>query len=256
MRYGAARAAFLLAPEARAKTFAPLLNDRYRVIRHQAAMALAGEAEVFLTKEQALSFKSAIKDIERAAGVNGDLPEWAYNVGNLLATRGDLSRASQAYERALAREPSFFPARVNLAEIKRMSGGEASAAALLRQGIAVSPNAAALHHALGLSLVRQGMQDAAGNELRRAVELAPDNARYAYVYAVALASGGHLQRAMAALKSGLRRNPHDPDMLLTLGDYAAQAMDAATARTALQKLIADWPQDPRAAQARTILARL
>jgi Flp pilus assembly protein TadD len=49
----------------------------------------------------------------------------------------------------------------------------------------LSPDAAALHHALGLSLVRQQRKDEALRELRRATELDPTNQRFKYVYGVA-----------------------------------------------------------------------
>ena len=49
------------------------------------------------------------------------------------------------------------------------------------------PGAAALHHSLGLSLVRQQRKPEALKELKRATELDPTNRRYAYVYDVARA---------------------------------------------------------------------
>jgi len=77
------------------------------------------------------------------------------------------------------------PAWANLADLMRMQGREADAEAALRDGIARAPADATLHHALGLSLVRQKKNDEALRELKRATELAPGNARFAYVYGVA-----------------------------------------------------------------------
>jgi predicted Zn-dependent protease len=47
--------------------------------------------------------------------------------------------------------------------------------------------------------------------LRRAHELAPDSARYAYVYAVALNSTGASGQAMAVLGQAHRQHPTDRD---------------------------------------------
>jgi Flp pilus assembly protein TadD len=67
----------------------------------------------------------------------------------------------------------------------RLRNRESDAEAILRQGLEGSPSDATLHHALGLSLVRQKKGEEALQELKRATELAPDNARFAYVYGVA-----------------------------------------------------------------------
>ena len=47
--------------------------------------------------------------------------------------------------------------------------------------------------------MRLKRSDEALNELRKATELDPGGARYAYVYAVALHSAGHGNEALAAL---------------------------------------------------------
>jgi predicted Zn-dependent protease len=54
--------------------------------------------------------------------------------------------------------------------------------------------------------VRLRRLDEALAELRRASELDPDQARYAYVYAVALHSAGRVEDAMTVLKESLARH--------------------------------------------------
>jgi Flp pilus assembly protein TadD len=54
----------------------------------------------------------------------------------------------------------------------------------------IDPNNADIRHSLGLALVRQHNYADALPELRQASEFAPYNARYAYVYAIALNSIG------------------------------------------------------------------
>jgi Flp pilus assembly protein TadD len=68
-----------------------------------------------------------------------------------------------------------------------------------------------LHHALGLALVRAKRLDEAIAELRQAAELDPDQARYVYVYAVALNSAGRRDDAIDTLKESLTRHPNDRD---------------------------------------------
>ena len=64
--------------------------------------------------------------------------------------------------------------------------------------------------------------------LRRAAELAPDNARFAYVYGVALHSEGRVDEAVAVLDEAAIKHPYDLDLLGTLvainrdrGDFAS-----------------------------------
>ena len=66
-------------------------------------------------------------------------------------------------------------------------------------------------------------------ELRQASELAPDNARYAYVYAIALNTVGSHPQAMNLLEDTHRRHPADRDVLLALVSIARDSGDFATA---------------------------
>jgi Flp pilus assembly protein TadD len=52
--------------------------------------------------------------------------------------------------------------------------------------------------------------------LRRAHELMPDNARYAYVYAVALNSSGAAGETLALLEEAHRQHPADRSVLMAL----------------------------------------
>jgi len=83
----------------------------------------------------------------------------------------------------------------------------------LRQGLSLSPNAADLHHALGLLLVRKTDKTAALQELALAAKLAPDNARYAYVYAIGLNSAGKQREALTVLKAADAQQPYNLDLL-------------------------------------------
>ena len=100
---------------------------------------------------------------------------------------------------------------------------------MLRAAIAVSPREAAAHHALGLTLTRLRKPEAALAEFRRATELEPDEARYQYVYAVALHSAGQRDEAMAVLKEGLKSHPNDREILQALISFNRMAGDTKAA---------------------------
>jgi Flp pilus assembly protein TadD len=81
------------------------------------------------------------------------------------------------------------------------------------------PDGADLHSALGLSLVRQQRHAEAVAELARAFELARDDPRHAYLYAVALHDTGAAARALDVLEAARRRHPGDPDLQQALDSY-------------------------------------
>jgi Flp pilus assembly protein TadD len=90
-------------------------------------------------------------------------------------------------------------------------------------------------------LVRPGALDL----LRQASELAPDNARYAYVYAVALNSTGAQSEAMALLERTHQRHPADREVLIALIAIAQTAGDVATALRHAREVAALCPADPQ-----------
>ena len=111
----------------------------------------------------------------------------------------------------------------------------------------LAPEAADLHHSLGLLLVRR--KDLAGAlvELKRAAELAADDPDAQYTYAVALYSSGRLADAIALLDKTWRAHPGDRQVLAALVSYVREQGDGVRARDLASRLVALSPGDPSAA---------
>jgi len=80
--------------------------------------------------------------------------------------------------------------------------------------------------------------------LRSAAELDPGQARYAYVYAVALHSAGHVGEAMTELKENLTRHPKDRDTLLALISFSRESGDIGSALEFAERLALIVPDAP------------
>jgi tetratricopeptide (TPR) repeat protein len=83
--------------------------------------------------------------------------------------------------------------------------------------------------------VRGGRRPEALAELARAAELAPDEPRYSYAYALGLDAAGERTKALRILADAHRRSTGDREILVALVDLSLAAGDAqASARWAQQ----------------------
>ena len=200
-----------------------MLDDTVRAVRIEAARALAGAPEQSLPASQRDVYAKVLAEYIAVQTYNADRPEGRMNLGNLYAQRHDVGGAIEEYRKAIAIDPTFAAAYANLADLYRAGGVDAEAEKTLREGIARNPREAVLHHALGLTLIRQKRGAEGLQELRTASQLAPTSGRYAYVYAVALNSGGRAAEAITVLNAARVRQPYDRDILSGLAYFNAQA---------------------------------
>lgn len=200
-----------------------MVDDPVRAVRIEAARALADIPAQRLSERERVAFDKALAEYVAVQTYNADRPEGRLNLGNLHAQRGDADRAVAEYRKALALDPTFVAAYANLADLHRARDADRDVEAVLREGLARNPRAAVLHHALGLSLVRMKRNPESLREFSDAARLEPDNARFAYVFAVALNSAGQNPAALKVLAAALTKHPHDRDLLSGLAYFRAQA---------------------------------
>jgi len=197
--------------EHRRETARALLDDPVRVVRILAAETLAGTSLEGLALEERALFDRAAHEYVAALSQNADDPSAQVNLGNFHAALEDPASSERAYREALALDPFWEPAYVNLADLMRRAGREAEGEAVLNAGLAVSPASAALHHALGLLYLRRGNPRAL-DALGRAAELDPGNPRFGFVHALALHEAGRMREALAVVEKALARSPGDPSL--------------------------------------------
>jgi tetratricopeptide (TPR) repeat protein len=224
---------------------APLLSDSNRGVRIGAAALLAAVPSASQPPGDRENFERAAAEFVAAQRLNADRPEARATLGNFFARRGLAPAAEAEYKAALRLSPHYAPGAVNLADLYRQLGRDGEGESVLRAAIAVSPQDPGLHHALGLTLTRLKRPEEALGEIQRSAELDPDQARYAYVYAVALHSAGQKDEAMRILKKAAIVRPGDRDTLLAIISFARDDGDITTALDYARQLAQFTPGDSR-----------
>jgi predicted CXXCH cytochrome family protein len=243
VRRAAAGALAGVDPAARIGLLAPLLDDPVRVVRMEAARALADAPSDRMTDAQRRALERGLGEYVKAQQFNADRPESHLNLGLLHAAQRRPVEAEAALRVALQLDPRFAPASVNLADLYRATGRDADGERVLRMALEDGQSAAA-HHALGLLLVRQRRMPEALAALGDAARLAPESARYGYVYAVALHEAGQPKAATEALERALARHPYDRDILTALAAYWQQQGQPRRALTYARRLAELEPSSP------------
>jgi len=225
-----------------------LLNDPVRTVRLEVVPILASVPAENFSTEQRLAFEQAVHEYCEAQLANADRAETHVNLGSLATQLGEILEAEASYRTAIRLQPSFIPAYVNLADLYRAQNRESETEQVLREALKVEPAHADVHHALGLSLVRQQRMKEGVDELAQAAQRRADSPRYVYVYGVALHEMGETKLALQILQTAYKKFPKDREILVALVQYHRNARNIATARDWAQKLVALAPEDAGARQ--------
>jgi Flp pilus assembly protein TadD len=159
----------------RARLLTPLLGDKVRAVRMEAARALADLTSTNLTEYVV------------AERFNSDRPEAGVNLGLMYMAQRRYEDAEREMRASLKVDSRFVPAFVNLAELYRATGREAQAEKALRDAVRIDSANTTVHHALRLVIERRKKVAEALSRLVNQRLQRRDNAG-ALVYARRLAS--------------------------------------------------------------------
>jgi len=195
---------------------APRLSDSLKAVRTAAVSLLGFVPAGQLSADARAAFERASNEYVETQRYNADRAEARVSLGTFIGSRGDVVAGEKELKAAIRQDPFFIPSYVNLADLYRAFGRDPESERILRDGLAIAPTSAALHYALGLALVRMKRMDAAVGELERAYVLESGNARFAYVYGVALHSTGKADAAKATFEKALAAHPDDANVRAAL----------------------------------------
>ncbi len=240
VRMAAIGSAQFLAPETQLQLLSPLLQDPIRSVRIEAARMLAPLHEYLSLRS---GFTAAAGEYRAAQLAVASRPEAHVALGDFESSMGNPDTAIEHYSFALAMDPEYSYSRLNFADALRRFGDEAGAETLLRDGVTMDAANADLRHALGLLLVRTERSDEGLQELRQATELAPENARFAYVTGIALHSLRQTEAALELLADAHKQFAGDFDIAWALATMLRDNGDRLGARKIADELARRRPDD-------------
>ena len=178
------------------------------------------ESAAHLRKAAEIKLRAAVEaDPASARGFN--------DLGVLLAQTGRAEEAAAQFEKAVALQPDFAAARVNLGEALAKSGRLDEALAQLRLALDTDAGYAPAHYTLGLVLSRRGDAPGAIREWQRAVELDPRNVEVYASLGDALYAQGRTAEALAQWRETIELRPSDAATLRRAAWVLATSPDAA-----------------------------
>ena len=208
--------------------------------------------------EKALALAPQSSELHRLMGsVYGRRAE----TGSMLTAPGNAKKAHQYFERAVELDPNNREAAANLfeyyLEAPGFLGGGLDKAENLAKRI-VTLDMPAGHHALAQVERKQKRYDAAEEQLKRAIELAPHQVGRLIDLAKFLADRGRLKESDDKFAEANRLAPNNPDLMFARAEtFIQQKRNLNDARALLERYLASplTPDDPPRQDARTLLSQ-
>jgi cytochrome c-type biogenesis protein CcmH/NrfG len=232
IRLNALRALERFPLETRAKATFELLDDPLKMVRVEAAKQLSAMPQGELPPSIKKKLQKGIDEYKQTLLFNADRAESMSALGELYANLGEDKKAIDAYKKAIKLQPEFVNSYINLAYFYQQRGEDKQGFSLLQDALKnaqAQTDRASVLHTLGLYYVRQKEPKKALEALRESATLDPQNARYAYIYAVALAQDS-VPKAIEVLKNSLKRHSGDIATLYALASYYEEIGDIKEAK--------------------------
>ncbi|MCX5893695.1 MAG: tetratricopeptide repeat protein, partial [Deltaproteobacteria bacterium] len=215
-------------------------GDSYRLVRVRAAASLAPYPAAWFQGEDQDKVKKATD--EYLAYLTARPDQWSshYNLGNYYLNRGEVKPALAAYDTALKIEPRAAMVLVNAAMAYAKKGAPDQAEKSLVKAIKIAPENAAAHFNLGLLKAEQKRIKEAEKELREAFRLDPKMAPAAYNLCI-LSAKDRPKEALSWCKKAVELNPQEPKYAYTLAFYQNEQGDLKNAAATLQDFLTRRP---------------
>jgi tetratricopeptide (TPR) repeat protein len=233
-------------PSPKTDTLLPVIQQQIteaRAAAEQSPREASAVGRYAMTLHVYLYYDAAEAAYRRAQGLRPDEFAWVYYRAVALAAAGRHADAAQEFQRALAMNPNYLPARLYLAQEVAPSDVRASRD-LFAAVVAANPNNARARFLLGQVLAAAGSTQEAVEQFKALLALDPMYGKGHYALALAYRRLGDTEAARAemGLYDSYRDNPLQPtkdeflDSLLELDQSSTAQLDRANAFFARNQL--------------------
>jgi putative PEP-CTERM system TPR-repeat lipoprotein len=192
------------------------------------------------------SFDDAFKTAQRLSGQLPDQPLPFNLMGAALQGKGDIAGARAQFEKALAINPSNFPASQNLASLDIAEGKIDAAIARYRGLIDDDPKNVRAYMELAGIAQRQRRIDDAVSWLEQAQNVAPDSVAVSASLVNLYIVQGKAENSLTLARELERKAPDNPRALEALGRAQMASNDAAGAVTTYSRMVDKLNDQPEA----------
>ena len=166
---------------------------------------------------EAERYDDALSCYLRASKIRPQYHENLYGMGLTYNRMGDIAKAAESYELAVAANPHFWKARANLANSYQELGRLEEAVALYRTLVAEKPTENPLHANLGVALMKQGKLPEAVAEFGIVLATEPNHAFAIENLGDALLRQGSIKQAADQYLRVIQLSPANPNPYYKLG---------------------------------------
>ncbi|MCD6176181.1 MAG: tetratricopeptide repeat protein [Planctomycetes bacterium] len=197
-------------------------EDPYRLVRIRAVPSLPSVPDRMIPADLKDAIEKASQEYVASMASRPDDAMSHYNLGNFYMAGGKFKQAVDSYETAIKLQKNLILPYVNASLVYNHLGDNDTAAERLKQAIAIDPNSDAAHLNLALLYGEIDKRDKAVDEFRIAFKLNSRSASAAYNLCVLLAETDAPQ-AIAWAKKACQIQPNNAKYAYTLGFYLYQA---------------------------------
>jgi Tfp pilus assembly protein PilF len=215
-------------------------GDSYRLVRVRAAASLAHFPAPMIKEADEGRIKKATAEYLASLTARPDQWDSHYNLGNYYLNRGEFQQALASYDTALNLEPRAVLAMVNASIAYARLGENAKAEKSLERALKVAPQSGAANFNMGLLKAEESQPKEAERYLRAAFEADPQMGAAAYNLCV-LTAEDRMEEAVSWCRKAVELRPQEPKYAYTLAFYQRQKGDTKGAIATLENLVKERP---------------
>ncbi len=198
----------------------------------------------------------AREEFEKALALNPNYSDALLNIGEVLRLQGRVAEAEHYVKRALQVDPNSIGALAQLGEIKRDMGDIDEAIRLFREGLAIDDSYPFVFLGLGDVLQRAGRYDEAAEAFTRVLQLNPDSFKAYYNLGVTYGNQGRVDDAITQYEKALEIAPQHPESAMALNNLGAIYLERGEVDQAEQSFLRATQTSPLNLESRYNLATI